>query len=180
MDGILPHDIWDNIIPWCEQISYADPFLCHMKIWPMNLEIPDCHSFFRIEWTSEILLHGASTRLGPVSQKCKSVGLRVFPGRHVYGAACICLCEPIKSVSLIATNCLTQLACVLIQKAQNFALAVQHWAVQCAGQSRTERWFTFFPTPCFHPESNKSWIHTSYSTCSFSLKSSWKMCLKRP
>ena len=55
-----------------------------MKIGPMNLEIPDCHPFFRIEWTSEILSDGASTRLGPVSHKCKSVGARVFPGRHVY------------------------------------------------------------------------------------------------
>ena len=57
-----------------------------MKIGPMNLGIPDCHPFFRIEWTSEILSDGASTRLGPVSHKCKSVVARVFPGRHVYSA----------------------------------------------------------------------------------------------
>ena len=102
-----------------------------------------------------------------------------LPALH-YWPACICLCEPIKSVSLIATNCLTQLACVLIQKkAQNFALAIEQWAVQCAGQSRTERQFTFFPTPCFHPESNKSSIHTSTVLAASLMKKCLKNVLKK-
>ena len=44
----------------------------------MNLEISDCHPFFRIEWTSEILSDGASTRLGPVSQSVNRLKSEFF------------------------------------------------------------------------------------------------------
>ena len=44
----------------------------------MNLGIPDCHLFFRIECTSEILSDGARTRLGPVSQSVNRLKCEFF------------------------------------------------------------------------------------------------------
>ena len=59
----------------------------HFFLFSLSVKISDYHPFLKNGCLIENKMHGASTQLGPVSHKCKLVGARVFPGRHVYGAA---------------------------------------------------------------------------------------------
>ena len=76
--GIFPYDIKENVIPVYGQISHADPFLYHLKLWSITLRIPDGDPFFDIGWTSEKLSDGARTRLGPVSQSVNRLKYEFF------------------------------------------------------------------------------------------------------
>ena len=58
----------------------------HFFLFSLSVKISDYHPFLKNGCLIENKMHGASTQLGPVSHKCKLVGARVFPGRHVYGA----------------------------------------------------------------------------------------------
>ena len=95
-----------------------------------------------------------------------------LPALH-YWPACICLCEPIKSVLLIATNCLTQLACVLIQKKRK-TLLQQYSTGLCSVQDRAEQKDSspFSPLHVFTQKVTKVSFNDSYqhSSCSFSHK----------
>ena len=57
----------------------------HFFLFSLSVKISDYHLFLKNGCLIENKMHGASTQLGPVSHKCKLVGARVFPGRHVYG-----------------------------------------------------------------------------------------------
>ena len=57
----------------------------HFFLFFLSVKISDYHPFLKNGCLIENKMHGASTQLGPVSHKCKLVGARVFPGRHVYG-----------------------------------------------------------------------------------------------
>ena len=57
----------------------------HFFLFSLSVKISDYHPFLKNGCLIENKMHGASTQLGPVSHKCKLVGARVFPGRHVYG-----------------------------------------------------------------------------------------------
>ena len=59
----------------------------HFFLFSLSVQISDYHPFLKNGCLIENKMHGASTQLGPVSHKCKLVGARVFPGRHVYGAS---------------------------------------------------------------------------------------------
>ena len=104
-----------------------------------------------------------------------------LPALH-YWPACICLCEPIKSVLLIATNCLTQLACVLIQKSAKLCSSSR--AVGCA-VCRTEQnrkivhLFPHSMVSFIQKVTKVAFIPAQYLQL-LSWKSAWKMCLKRP
>ena len=69
------------------------------------MKISDYHPFLKNGCLIENKMHGASTQLRPVSHKCKLVGARVFPGRHVYGAltsCCVCLINAVEKVENIS------------------------------------------------------------------------------
>ena len=59
----------------------------HFFLFSLSVKISDYHLFLKNGCLIENKMHGASTQLRPVSHKCKLVGARVFPGRHVYGAS---------------------------------------------------------------------------------------------